>query len=50
MVLLDREVRFQISSNRLYCFNDTDRENIVLLLNTLSEDQEGFMRRDYEGP
>ena len=49
MVLLDREVRFQISPNGLYYFGAADRENSVLLLNTVSENQEGFTQRGYEG-
>ena len=35
MVLPDREVRFQLSPNRLYYFDALDRENIVLILNTV---------------
>ena len=49
MVLLDREVRFQLSTNGLYYFGSVDRENSVLLINTLSENQEGFTRREYKG-
>ena len=49
MVLLDREVRFQLSPNGLYYFDAVEREDSVLLLNTLSENQEGFTRREYEG-
>ena len=45
MVLPDREVRFQLSLNRLYCFETSDRENSVLLLNMVSENREGFTRR-----
>ena len=33
MVLPDREVRFQLSPNRVYYFDAADRENIVLLIN-----------------
>ena len=36
MVLLDREIRFQLSPNGIYYFNSEDRENKVLLLNTVS--------------
>ena len=50
MVLLEREVRFQLSTNGLYYFDAADRENSVLLLNTVSENREGFTQRDYEGP
>ena len=50
MVLPDREVRFQLIPNGLYYFDATDRENIVLLLNTVSENQEGFTRKEYKGP
>ena len=49
MVLSDREVRFQLSPNGIYYFDATDRENIVLLLNTVSENREGFTHREYEG-
>ena len=49
MVLTDRKVRFQLSINGLYYFDDADRENIVLLLNIVSDNREGFMRREYEG-
>ena len=50
MVLLDREVRFQLSPNGLYYFDAKDRENSVLLLNTVLENQEGFTQREYKGP
>ena len=49
MVLLDRGVRFQLIHNRLYYFDAADRESSVLILNTFSENREGFMRREYEG-
>ena len=49
MVLLDREVKFQLSPNGLYYFDAEDRENGVLLLNTVSENREGFTWREYEG-
>ena len=39
MFLPDREVRFQLSPNRLYYFGAADRENSVLLLNTVSENR-----------
>ena len=45
MVLPDREVIFQLSPNGLYYFDAADRENIVLILNTVSENREGFTRR-----
>ena len=48
MVLPDREVKFQLSPNRLYYFDAADRENGFLLLNTVSENREGFTRREYE--
>ena len=48
MVLLDREVRFKLNPNGLYYFDTADRENIVLLLNTVSENREGFTRREYK--
>ena len=50
MVLPDREVIFQLSFNGLYYFDAADRVNIVLLLNTVSENWEGLTRREYEGP
>ena len=49
MVLPDRELRFQLSPNGLYYFGAADRENIVLLLNTVSENQKGFKQREYKG-
>ena len=49
MVLPDREVRFQIIPNGLYYFNAADRDNIVLLLNMVSENREGSTQREYEG-
>ena len=42
MVLLDREVIFKLSLNGLYYFDTADRENIVLLLNTVTENREGW--------
>ena len=48
MVLLDREARFHISTNGLYYFDASDRENSVLLLNMVSENREGFTLREYE--
>ena len=39
MFILDREVRLQLISNRLYYFNAVDRENIVLFLNTVPENR-----------
>ena len=39
MVLLDREVRFQLSHNGLDYLNSADRDNIVLLLTTVSENR-----------
>ena len=36
VVLRDREVKFQLSTNGLYYFDAADRENGVLLLNTVS--------------
>ena len=35
MVLQDREVKFQLSTNGLYYFSAADRENSMLLLNTV---------------
>ena len=46
MFLLDREVKFQLSPNMLYYFDAADRENSVLLLNTVLENREGFTRRE----
>ena len=45
MVFLDREVRFQLNPNGLYYFNVTDRENSLMLLNTVLENLEGFTHR-----
>ena len=42
-------MRFQLSPNRLYYFDAADRENSVLLLNTVSENREGFTQRECEG-
>ena len=50
MVLPDREVSYQLSPNGLYYSDGTDRKNIVMILNTVSENQEGFTPREYEGP
>ena len=49
MVLPDRGVIFQLSPKGLYYFDAEDRENSVLLLNTVSENREGFTRREYKG-
>ena len=49
MVLLDRDMRFQLIHNELYYFDAADRKNIVLLLNKLLENRGRFMRREYEG-
>ena len=48
MVLTDREAIFQLSPNGIYYFDATESENIVLLINVVSENQEGFTRREYE--
>ena len=50
MFLPDRDVRIQLSPNGLYYFDAADRENRVMLLNTVSDNREGFTRREYEGP
>ena len=50
MVLPDRKVIFQLSPNGLYYFDATEREKIVLLSNTVSENREGFTRKEYKGP
>ena len=49
MVLPDREVKFQLSPKGLYYFDVADRDNSVLLLNMVSNNREGFTRREYEG-
>ena len=49
MVLPDREMKFQHSPNGLYYFDAKDRENSMLLLNTVSDNRERFTRREYEG-
>ena len=46
MVLPDRKVIFQLISNRLYYFDAADRENRVLILNTVPENREGFTQRE----
>ena len=48
MVLPDREVRFRLSPNRLYYFDAADRENSLLMLNTVSKNREGFTQREYK--
>ena len=50
MVLLVREVRFQLIPNGIYYFDTVDRENIVLLINTVLENRKGFTQWEYEGP
>ena len=45
LVLPEREVRFQLSINGMYRFDAADRENSVLLLNTVSDNRECFTRR-----
>ena len=42
------EVRFQLSPNGIYYLDAADRENIVLILNTVSENREGFTSREYK--
>ena len=49
MVLPDREVKFQLSPNGLYYLYAADRENSVLLLNTVSKKRGEFTQREYEG-
>ena len=49
MVLPNREVRLQLSPNGIYYFLAADRENIVLLINTVSENRKGFTRKYCEG-
>ena len=49
MVLPDREVRFQLSPNGFYYFDAADRENSVLLMHTVFDNQEGFTGREYKG-
>ena len=48
MVLPDSEVKFQLSPKGLYYFDAEDRENGVLLLNTVSENRGGFTQREYK--
>ena len=50
MVLPNREVRFQLIPNGLYYFDAADREIIFLLLKTVSDNREGFTRREYKDP
>ena len=49
MVFLDRGVSFQLSPNGMYYLDTADRDNIILLISTVSENQEGFTRREYKG-
>ena len=49
MVPADREVSFHLSPNRIYYFDTVERENIVLMLNTVSENWECFLQREYDG-
>ena len=49
MVLPEREVKFQLSPNGLYYFDAAYRESSVLLLKRVSENREGFTRREYKG-
>ena len=49
MVHPDREVRFQLIPNGMYYFDAAERENSVLLINTVLENWEGFTHREYEG-
>ena len=49
MVIPDREVIFQLSTNGLYYFDAAYRENSMLLLNTVSKNRGGFTRTEYEG-
>ena len=49
MVPPDRKKKFQLSPNGLYYFDAMDRENIVLLLNTVPDNREGFTRREFYG-
>ena len=49
MVLPDREIRFQLSPNEIYYFDASDREKRVPLINTVSDNREGFTQREYEG-
>ena len=39
MVLPDREIKFKLSPNGLYYFEAADRDNRVLLLNTVLENR-----------
>ena len=50
MVLPYREVRFQLIPDGLYYFDAADRENIILLIKTVSENREGFTLWEYKGP
>ena len=50
LVLPDRGVRFQLSPNGLYYFDAADRENIVLLINTVSENQDVLHGGSKMGP
>ena len=49
MFLLDRELRFQLSSNGLYYFDAADRGDRVLVINMVLENQEDFTQKEYKG-
>ena len=49
MVLPDRELKFQLTPNRIYYFDAVEREISVLLINTVLENREGFERRESWG-
>ena len=49
MIIPDREIIFQMSPKGLYYFDAVDRENSVLLLNTLAYNRKGLTRKEHEG-
>ena len=48
MVLPDREVIFQLSTNGLNYLDAAYRENSVLLLNKVLDNRGGFTQREYK--
>ena len=47
MILPDRKFRFHLIPNGLYCFDATEQENSIFLINTVAENREGFTRQGY---
>ena len=49
MVMPTRDIIFQLSANRLYYHDTSDRAGNVLLLNTVEQNREGFTDREFQG-